>query len=84
MSENDIPWNKCLDVGSDGAQALTGKHSGVIAQIKKVAPETKFTHCSTHRETSSLVAKMIHESPKIVLNQTVKIVNFFKSHALTL
>jgi hypothetical protein len=44
-----IEWKKCVRVCSDGARAMTGKHSGVVAQIKELAPDAKFVHCSIHR-----------------------------------
>jgi hypothetical protein len=48
MKIHGIEWKKCVGVCSDGACAMTGKHSGVVAQIKDVAPDAKFVHCSTH------------------------------------
>jgi hypothetical protein len=39
---------KCVGVCSVGAYAMTGKHSGVVAQIKEVAPDAKLVHCSIH------------------------------------
>ena len=80
MSENEIDWKKCVGVCTDGARCMTGKHSGVYAQIKRVAPEAKFVHCSLHRE--ALAAKGMPENCKIVLDQAVKVVNFIKFRAL--
>jgi hypothetical protein len=39
---------KSVGICSDGARAMTGEHSGVVAQIKEVAPDAKFVHCSIH------------------------------------
>ncbi|KFM57117.1 Zinc finger BED domain-containing protein 5, partial [Stegodyphus mimosarum] len=80
MSKNDIAWNKCIAICSDGAWVLTGKNSNLISQIKKVTPETKFAHLSISCE--ALVAKTTPENLKIVLNQalkTVKFINHFPS-----
>jgi len=80
MAENDIPWKKCVGVCTDGARALTGKHIGVVTRIKKVAPESVFTHCCIHRE--ALVAKIMPEDLKAVLKQSVNVINFIKARAL--
>jgi hypothetical protein len=50
MKVHGIEWKKCVGVCSDGARAMTGRHTGVVAQIKEVAPDAKFVHCSIHRE----------------------------------
>jgi Domain of unknown function (DUF4371) len=33
---HDIDWKKCSSIATDGAPALTGRHSGFIALVKKV------------------------------------------------
>jgi hypothetical protein len=58
---------------------MTGKHSGVVAQIKEVAPDPKFVHCSIHRE--ALAARKMPANLKTVLNEAVKVVNFIKCRA---
>jgi hypothetical protein len=40
-----LDFKFCVGVCSDGAAAMTGRHSGVITQIKALAPECKSTHC---------------------------------------
>ena len=70
MTSNEINWKNCVGVCSDGAAAMTGKHSGVVTQIQQVAPEAKFTHCSIHRE--ALATKAMPTSLKTVLDQSVK------------
>jgi hypothetical protein len=44
MKVHGIEWKKCVEVFYDGARAMTGKHSGVVGQIKDVAPDAKFVH----------------------------------------
>ena len=80
MTSNEINWKNCVGVCSDGAAAMTGKHSGVVTQIQQVAPEAKFTHCSIHRE--ALATKAMPTSLKTVLDQSVKVVNLIKARAL--
>jgi hypothetical protein len=70
---------KSVGICSDGAHAMTGKHSGVFAQIKEVAPDAKFVHCSIHRE--ALAARKMLAILNTVLNEAVKVVNFIKSRA---
>ena len=77
---NELNWENCVGICSDGAAAMTGKHGGAVTQIKQVAPGAKFTHCSIHRE--ALACKAMPVSLKTVLDQSVKIVNFIKARAL--
>jgi hypothetical protein len=58
---------------------MTGKHSGVVAQIKEVAPDAKFVHCSIHRE--ALATRKMPAILKTVLAEAVRVVNFIKSRA---
>jgi hypothetical protein len=55
------------------------ENSGVVAQIKEVAPDVKFVHCSIHRE--AVAARKIPAILKTVLAEAVKVVNFIKSRA---
>jgi hypothetical protein len=50
MKIHDIEWKEFVRVRSDGACAVMGKHSGVVAQIKEFAPDATFVHCSIHQE----------------------------------
>jgi hypothetical protein len=81
MKIHGIEWKKkiCVGVCTDVARAMTGKHSGVVAQIKEVATDAKSVHCSIHRE--ALAAKKIPAILKTVLTEAVKVVNFIKSRA---
>ena len=69
IEQNGISWEKCVEVCSDGACAMTGRHSGVVMRIQSVAPNAVFTHCSIHRE--ALAAKMLQSSFKNVLNNAI-------------
>ena len=59
---------------------MTGKHGGVVTQIKQVAPGANFTHCSIYRE--ALASRAMPNTLKTVLDQSVKLVNFIKARAL--
>lgn len=82
MNVHNIHWNKCVDVCSDGAAALTGKIKGTVTRIKNVAPKCSSSHCVLHRH--ALVVKKIPHEVKKVLDQAVQIVNYVKSRPLQL
>ena len=44
IEQNGILWEKCVGVCSDGAGAMTGRHSDVVTRIQSVAPNAVFTH----------------------------------------
>ena len=46
FSEHEVMWSKCKSVSTDGARAMVGVHSGVVALIKQVAPEVVSIHSS--------------------------------------
>ena len=59
FQETGLDWKKCVGVCTDGARAMTGRHSGVVARIREVAPDVQWTHCSIHREALA-VKKMLN------------------------
>lgn len=50
FSKNELTWEKCVGVCTDGAAAMTGKISGFISEIKNVCPNPRHVHCIIHRE----------------------------------
>ena len=50
-----IDWERCVGICTDGAKSMTGKHTGLIAHIRRVCPSISWLHCSIHRE--ALAAK---------------------------
>lgn len=80
MTEAGLSWEKCVAVCTDGAAAMTGRKSGVIAQIKTVNPKIMATHCKLHRQ--ALASKRMGPDLHSVLNTAVTAVNFVKSRAL--
>jgi hypothetical protein len=77
IREKGILWEKCLGLCSDGARALTGRHSGVVSKVKEVAPDMKWVHCFIHRE--ALASRGMPPEFKTVLDNAVKLVNFIKA-----
>lgn len=59
---------------------MTGRLSGLTARIKEVAPECESTHCINHREM--LASRKMPPELNSVLNDTVKVMNHIKAHAL--
>ncbi len=49
--ENDLDWERCCGICSDGAKSMMGRHSGLISRVKEVAPRAMWTHCTIHRQT---------------------------------
>lgn len=37
MQENHIVWSRCCGICTDGARAMTGRHSGLVKQVQAVA-----------------------------------------------
>ena len=82
ITGNGLEWINCVGITTDGAAAMTGKHSGVTQRIKNVAPNAISYHCFIHRE--ALAAKELGEELHDVMMNAVKIVNHIKSSALNI
>uniref|UniRef100_A0A8C1P216 DUF4371 domain-containing protein n=1 Tax=Cyprinus carpio TaxID=7962 RepID=A0A8C1P216_CYPCA len=80
MRTNGIDWERCVGICTDGAKSMTGKHTGLIAHIRRVCPSISWLHCSIHRE--ALAAKNMPADLLAVLNDAVKLVNFIKARPL--
>lgn len=81
FTSNDIQWQNCVGICTDGAAAMTGRHLGVVSRVKQVAnPNIIATHCFIHRE--QLAAKEMSPELHVVMMDSVKVVNFIKANAL--
>jgi hypothetical protein len=80
IREKRIQWEKCVGFCSGGARALTGRHSGVVSEVKEVAPDMNWVHCFIHREVSA--SKGMQTEFKTVLDSAVKLVNLIKARPL--
>lgn len=76
----DIDWKKCIAICSDGAKAMSGKNSGLVAKLKSIMPNISWTHCFLHRQ--ALAAKVVPSDLNDVLKEVIKIVNSIKGKAL--
>jgi hypothetical protein len=73
---NELSWNDCVGVCTDGAAAMTGKKKGLLAHIKNLnnATDVISMHCIIHRE--ALTTKQIAPELNKVLQTAVTVVNF--------
>ncbi|XP_060846365.1 zinc finger BED domain-containing protein 5-like [Rhopalosiphum padi] len=76
----NLPWDKCIEICTDGAPAMTGSVKGFTSFAKKKNENIIFTHCFLHRE--ALITKTLVGDLKEVLDQVVKAINFIKSSSL--
>ena len=80
FEEYDISWKNLSSVCTDGAAAMTGKYSGVVARIKSKNSDTVAIHCFLHRH--ALAVKRMPPDLVEVLEDVTKIVNFVKARPL--
>jgi hypothetical protein len=80
ITENNLMWEMCCGICTDGARSMSGCYNGLQALIKKKAPFAVWTHCIIHRE--ALASKSISPTLDEVLQSTIKIVNFVKTRPL--
>ncbi len=80
VRKNDIDWERCCGICSDGAKSMMSHHSGFISRVIEVAPRAVWTHCTIHRQ--ALAAKKMPNDLWSVLDEAVKIVNLIKARPL--
>ncbi|RXN12879.1 zinc finger BED domain-containing 5-like protein [Labeo rohita] len=80
MVEEQLSWEKCVSVCTDGAAAVTGHRRGVVTRIKAANPKIAATHCMLHRQ--ALASKSVPPDLHNVLEVVVAAVNFVKSRSL--
>jgi hypothetical protein len=80
IRENNLKWEDCVSICTDGSASMTGKVKGFKPKVREVNPEIRFDHRFLHRE--AIVAEMLAVFLKLVLDEVVKIVNFVKSRPL--
>ena len=80
LHNNGIPLSNLLQVATGGASAMTGKHNGFVAKLKKVAPHIMTIHCIIHRQ--HLAAKSLNNDMEEALKVTISAISFVKANAL--
>jgi hypothetical protein len=63
IHENNLRWEDCVCICTDGATSMTGKMKGFKAKVREVNPEIRFDHCYLHRE--AIVAKNVTSSAPV-------------------
>ncbi|XP_075340393.1 SCAN domain-containing protein 3-like, partial [Odontesthes bonariensis] len=73
VQESHIDWGHCCGICTDGARAMTGRHSGVVKWVQAV-----WKHCIIHRQALAAEKMKLRN----VLDEAVKIVKQIKSPAM--
>lgn len=77
FTDNNIKWQSCISICSDGAASMTGSIKGFTTLAKKENCNITTNHCFLHRQ--ALIAKGLTEDLNEVLQEVVKIVNYIKT-----
>lgn len=77
VEENNIDWEKCIGICTDGGRSMSGCYTGLQALIRKKSPNATWTHCIIHRE--ALIAKNVSPELNQVIESVIQIVNYIKT-----
>ena len=77
ISKNNLDWDKCISICTDGAKAMSGSFCGLRSLIEECAPMAKWTHCIIHRE--ALVARELSPELGETVEVITKIINYIKT-----
>ena len=80
ISTNNLDWEKCISICTDGAKAMSGSCCGLRSLIQERAPMAKWTHCMIHRE--ALVARELSPELGDTVEVVTKVINFIKTRPL--
>uniref|UniRef100_A0A8C1QSJ5 DUF4371 domain-containing protein n=1 Tax=Cyprinus carpio TaxID=7962 RepID=A0A8C1QSJ5_CYPCA len=72
----NIPESSVVSITSDGAPSMTGKHKGLIAEMRKISPDLLAFHYIVHQQ--ALCSKLVDGYFVEVMNTVVKVVNFIR------
>ncbi|RXN31347.1 general transcription factor II-I repeat domain-containing 2A-like protein [Labeo rohita] len=56
---------------------MTGKHKGLVAEMRKISPDLLAFHCIVHQQ--ALCSKLVDGYFVEVMDTVVKVVNFFQA-----
>uniref|UniRef100_A0A8C1ZLH4 DUF4371 domain-containing protein n=1 Tax=Cyprinus carpio TaxID=7962 RepID=A0A8C1ZLH4_CYPCA len=76
----NIPESSVVSITSDGAPSMTGKHKGLIAEMRKISPDLLAFHYIVHQQ--ALCSKLVDGYFVEVMNTVVKVVNFIRVRPL--
>ena len=77
ISKNNLDWEKCISICTDGAKAMSGSCCGLRSLIEERAPMAKWTHCMIQRET--LVARELSPELGETVEVITKIITYIKT-----
>ena len=80
QQKEDINWENCVSLCTDGAPAILDARQGFTARFKEVNPNVQVGHCLIHRE--NLAAQHLSRDLSAVMQEVVDVVNFIKSSAV--
>ncbi|XP_078503445.1 zinc finger BED domain-containing protein 5-like [Lissotriton helveticus] len=80
MQQNQIDWERCVGVCTDGGRSMAGCYQGLQAHIRSKVPNAVWTHCIINRE--ALVAGNLSEELHGVLKIVIKVVNYLKTRPI--
>lgn len=79
MVKNDLSWNQCACITTDGAAAMIGSKKSDVKKIRDVAPSYNSIHCMSllHREVTfkNLLSNVGRNYLDEIINDVVKMVN---------
>lgn len=75
FEEKDIPLSNVSACATDGAPAMSGRHAGFLAHLKKEVPGVITIHCVIHRQhlAAKKLSGILHETLQLVINGVNKI-----------
>lgn len=80
VTENNLDWEKCIGLCTDGARSMSGQYGGLQALIRSRAPYAMWTHCIIHREV--LASKAVSSEFNLVMERIIDVVNYIKTRPL--
>lgn len=80
MAENDINWEDCVGVCTDGGRSMSGRYIGLQSRIREKAPNAVWTHCIIHRE--ALAAAKFSSELSAVIKTVIQVINFIKTRPM--
>ena len=80
ISTNNLDWENCISICTDGARAMSGSRSGLRSLIQERAPMAKWVLCMIHRE--ALVARELSPELGATVEIVTKVINFIKTRPL--
>ncbi|XP_069083616.1 zinc finger BED domain-containing protein 5-like [Pleurodeles waltl] len=80
MVQNQIDWERCVGVCTDGGRSMAGCYQRLQARIWSKAPNAIWTHCIIHRE--ALAAGNLSEELHNILKIVTKVIHFIKTRPM--